>query len=143
MGNGAIVPFFLMADPDDDSELTLEEKNKATISSFYRRVYDEQDLDALESLVTSTFAIHRDGRVQRGRAALREQIEETMFNTIDLRVRVHEMVAAKNRVAYRLNVTFEDVSGNRKRTRGISISRLTKGRIAETWVSYEEEELDT
>ena len=136
MGNGAIVPL-LSTDPDDEAALDQEDANIDTIRTFYKRVYGDQDLGALDKLVTSGITIHRDGLVQRGRGALRNQILKTGFDHLDLHVDVQELVGAKNRVGYRLNVRYTDVNtGDPMRIRGISISRLTYGRIAETWVSY-------
>jgi hypothetical protein len=135
MGNGAIVPFFL-SEPDSARGLAQEEQNKETIRAFYAQVYASFPPNAVFDLVTKDVMIHRDGHVQHGADALSKQIEATMLDNDNLHVQTDLMVATADRVVYTLDVTYTDVHGAPMRVKGLSMSRLRGGLIAETWVEY-------
>jgi hypothetical protein len=85
--------------------------------------------------------VHREGKISIGRPALLAQITQSLGMFANLQVVVQATVAAGNRVAYRINVTHDDPSGQGTITiRGIGLCRLTTSptspRIAESWVSY-------
>jgi predicted ester cyclase len=135
MGNGAIVTF--LGETDNQALLDDGERNKAILNEFYRRVWNEQDLDAIESFIAPGFAIHREGEVRHGVDALREMIFVTQVNFDDLAVQIEALTSLGDMVAYRLSVSYTDVrDGQSKRVRGICLCRLSGDQIAESSVTY-------
>jgi hypothetical protein len=134
MANGAIGVF--RGDPDDSNTLAQEDASKDTIRRYYARVWNGRDVEAIEDLVTDGFSIHRDGKVLSGKAALKAQVTAAIANFLDLRVHLEEMVALRDVVAVRLNVWHKQVTGDWVRIKGVDISTVHDGRVAESAVRY-------
>lgn len=138
MGNGSIGPF--RGDPDDPEVLKQEARNEDTIRRYYKRVYNGQDVDAIDDLVTETFKIHRNREVRKTRASLKAMVKETLANFFDLRVELEDIVAMRGDVAVRLNVWHKPRVGPHAdkwmRIRGVQLAKVRDGRITETSVSY-------
>ena len=147
MGNGGIGPFGGSADPTANPNADTAHRN--VIEQYYAQVYnaasDAAAQNAVANFVTPGIKIHRDGQVRKGVVLLRQHVAATRANFPDIHVDLREMVAAGNRVAYRMNVTFRDPASpvgtpRNRRVRGIAITRFLNQRMAETWVHYEQEE---
>jgi hypothetical protein len=138
VGNGAIGPF-LGAVPDLSSNLAKEAQNIQTIRDYYDRAYRVEDPQAFSTFLTAQAKVHRDGEVLVGRANLAAQITNTISIHRPINVSIQEVVAFGARVTYRMIVEYSRAGGGgvRERRRGIAHSRLSGGRIAETWVHYE------
>jgi nuclear transport factor 2 (NTF2) superfamily protein len=104
---------------------------------YYQRVWNDNDLDAIDTLVAQDFKIHRDGNVLKGRQALKDHVTETMINFLKLRVHLEGIVAMRETVAIRLNVWHQTVRGEWVRFKGVDVSTVNRdGQITETAVSY-------
>jgi len=135
MANGAIGPF--RGDPDDSNVIAQESESKDTVRRYYARVWNGRDVSAIDDLVADDFVIHRDNQVRRGKVGLKAQVTETIANFLELRVDLEEMVALRETVAVRLNVWHKtNVTGEWVRLKGVDVSIVKDGRIAETSVRY-------
>ena len=135
MANGAIGPFRGKA--EDSNVISQENQSKDTVRRYYARVWNGRDVSAIDDLVTDDFVIHRDNQVRRGKVGLKAQVTETIANFLELRVDLEEMVALRETVAVRLNVWHKtNVTGEWVRLKGVDVSIVKDGRIAETSVRY-------
>jgi hypothetical protein len=134
MANGAIAPF--RGEPEDASVIAAERQGMETMKRYYQRVWNDNNLDAINTLVNSDFTIHRDGRVLHGRQALKDHVMETKINFLKLRVQLEGIVAMRETVAIRLDVWHQTVRGEWVRFKGVDISTVRGGQITETSVSY-------
>jgi hypothetical protein len=135
MGNGAIVTF--LGEPDNQSLIDDGDQNIATLRRFYDRVWTQRLLEDIETFIAPNFAIHRGGEVRHGIEALHEMIFVTQVNFEQLGVQVDAETALGDMVAYRLSVSYVDVSdGQRKTVRGICMCRFSGDQIAESSVTY-------
>jgi SnoaL-like domain len=134
MANGAIAPFRGVA---EDASITKgERQSMETMQTYYQRVWNDNNLDAIDDLVAQDFKIRRDGKVLQGRQALKDHVTETMINFLKLRVHLEGIVAMRDTVAIRLNVWHQTVRGEWVRFKGVDVSTVTGGQIIETAVSY-------
>ncbi|HWN55381.1 MAG TPA: nuclear transport factor 2 family protein [Methylomirabilota bacterium] len=135
MANGAIGPFRGKA--EDSNVISQENQSKDTVRRYYARVWNGRDVSAIDDLVTDDFVIHRDNQVRHGKVGLKAQVTETIANFLELRVDLEEMVALRETVAVRLNVWHKtNVTGEWVRLKGVDVSIVKDGRIAETSVRY-------
>ena len=139
MANGAIAP--IRGVPEEAGVSKMERENMETMRRYYERVWNKQDVDAIDNLVASDFVIHRDEQVLRGRDALKNHVRETMINFLDLRVHLEGIVAMRETVAIRLNVWHKTARGESVRFKGVDVSTIRNGQITETAVSYGDREI--
>ena len=114
-----------------------------TMRRYYQRVWNKQEVDAIDDLVADNFKIHRDGQVLVGKEALKNHVRETLINFLDLRVHLEGIVAMGETVAIRLNVWHQTARGEWVRFKGVDLSTIRNGRVTETSVSYEREIVPT
>jgi hypothetical protein len=133
MANGAIATF---RGAPEDKDVTEERESMETMKRYYQRVWIDNNLDAIDELVTDNFRIHRDGRVLQGKQALKDHVTETKINFLKLRVHLEGIVAMGKTVAIRLDVWHQTVRGEWVRFKGVDISTVKGGQITETSVSY-------
>ena len=149
MANGAIGPF--RGDPDLPGNLRDEENAMNTVRRYYERVWNQGDLDAMDSLVAENFTIHRNGEIRHGRAGLKAQVTEAIANFLDLRIQLEEMVALRaNRdgsksdrsiVAVNLHIWHKTIAGEWIRRKTLDISIVEGGKIVESSVKYGDPEI--
>jgi len=138
MANGAIAPF--RGVPESESITRNEREGVETMRRYYQRVWNDDNTDAIDDLVTPDFKIHRDGFVLQGRQALKDHVKETKINFDKLRVHLEGIVAMREIVAIRLNVWHQNVRGEWLRFKGVDVSTVRNGQITETSVSYGQSE---
>ena len=121
--------------------------NKAVIRRLFQEVFGTGDVDALTDMVASDVLGHdaTDPEPRRGPESVRQVV--VLFRTAfpDLQLGLEDLIAEGDRVVARWTLrgthrgAFMGVpaTGKAVATGGIGIYRLTEGRIAEYWGSFD------
>jgi steroid delta-isomerase-like uncharacterized protein len=121
--------------------------NKAVVrQGWYEELWNHWNVDAADQLFTSDYQLHLAGSpTPLDLVATKEAV--AMFGSAfpDLEHTVEEMIAEGNTVAARWTVrgthtgTFQGIAptGNPVTNTGITVHHMRDGRIAETWLAYD------
>ena len=126
----------------------MSEENKATIQRFVDEAFNEGNLDAADQVYTSSFISH-DPTTPEGRGTpedIKQFVNTYLTAFPDGRTTVEDMVAEGDKVAYRW--TFRGThqgelmgippTGTQVTITGITINRLSGGKIEEQWNNFDQ-----
>ena len=122
--------------------LVSPDDNKAIIRTYVETIFNQQQVDRAGELVASDFVDHAALPGQApGLEGAKQKWAMYLAGIPDLRVTIEELVAEGDKVAVRRSYADTDrgellgipPSGKQLRIGGISIFRLTEGKIAEHW----------
>ena len=114
------------------SNTTRVEDTRGRARRALEEVCASGDFEAAESLYSPTFIDHVNGLDFRGQEGIRESVGLYRRVLSNLRISVEDQVAEEDRVVSRW--TAEGVNrGRAVAMKGITVSRIEQGRIAEDW----------
>jgi predicted ester cyclase len=112
------------------------EENKAVIRRFVETVWNRHDTRAVGEFHADEFTLNGEPTTATEFASGLAGLFEFYS---DLRETVEAIVAEEDRVAYRWTMAGTDPrTGERRSWRGISMSRLSDGRIVEEWYNNDQ-----
>jgi steroid delta-isomerase-like uncharacterized protein len=117
------------------------EDSKQLVTRYIEDVWNQGDLEALETLTTEAFVYHLGGQPPRDRAAMRQFLEAVRIAFPDWRVEVQAIVAEERTVVARWagQVTHQGPfhgippTGKQISVCGINLYEIKDGRIAREW----------
>lgn len=126
------------------------EQNKAVVRRFYREVFGEGNLDAIDEFLADDFVAHapaepgHDAETQ-DRERLKEEFARNREAFPDLTFNVEDIVAEDDTVAVRWTATgthqgqLMDLppTGKEVALKGMNFLRFEDGKIAEDWVLWD------
>ncbi len=121
----------------------MSEANKAVIKRWVDAFNKGRSaaLAILDEVVTPDYTMHDPDSGISGRAAMREYVGMLFDGMPDLRMTLDEVLADGDRVIYRFTTGGTHTgrlmgfppTGKRAQAPGISVARITGGRVAEEW----------
>jgi steroid delta-isomerase-like uncharacterized protein len=125
----------------------MSAQNKALIRRWINAAYNKGDLKVLDDLLAPNYVRHDQASGINGKGPDVEKQVASLYRTAfpDLQIKIEEMVAEGNTVAVRWTAigtntgNLRDVppSGRKVTTPGISICRISRGRITEHFVNWD------
>ena len=121
------------------------ERNKAVVTRFVEEVWENGNVDAIDTLFTEDSILHDPTEDVRGPEAFKTYNERYLAAFPDLQYDIHDMIAEDDKVVFRARMrgTHEgkfmdfEPTGQRFDAEGIIIARIEDGLIAERWASYD------
>jgi len=121
--------------------------NKELVRTFVDRVAIHHDVDSAAELVSDDYMLHDPGHpdFRGGVDAFKEMMSECMGSSRDESFTVHDLIAEGDKVVSRWTVSgcqTKDLpgipnKGGCYKIDGISITRVSDGKIAEEWVEWD------
>jgi steroid delta-isomerase-like uncharacterized protein len=125
----------------------MSAENKALIRRWINAAYNKGDWKVLDEVLAPNFVRHDQASGVTGKGPDVEKQVATLYRTAfpDLQIKIDEMVAEGNTVAVRWTATgtatgkLRDMalSGRKVVTPGISICRISRGKITEHFASWD------
>lgn len=122
-------------------------ENEKTISRFWDQVYNQGNFDAMDAIFAPGYVLHDlADRKDRGVDKLREILSEVQTAVPDTRVTIEDQVSAEEgKVVTRFKIQVpargvaqeSSYASGQLDLNGISISRVSGGKIEETWLLWE------
>jgi steroid delta-isomerase-like uncharacterized protein len=122
------------------------EENKAVVRRVIEEMFNEGNLDAADELIAPDYVQHDPAMLQeaRGPEDYKEFAAAYRAAFSDLHMEIEEQIAQGDLVATRWTATGTHdgdlmgiaPTGNRVTQPGMDISRLSEGKVAETWEGY-------
>jgi len=121
------------------------EQNKAVVTRFVEAVWENGNVDAIDTLFTEDSVLHDPTGDLRGREAFKTYNERYLAAFPDLQYDVQDLIAEDDKVVFRARMrgTHEgefmgvEPTGQQFDAEGIIIARIEDGMIAERWASYD------
>jgi steroid delta-isomerase-like uncharacterized protein len=117
------------------------EENKRIVKRLVKEAWTGKNVGAVDELVSEDYVEYAPFGTLRGIGDYKEGIQ--MFNSAfpDLKIKVEDMLAEGDRVAFRMTATgthkgsFMDVPGSGAKVTfsGIDITRIEDGKVVEEW----------
>ncbi|PYS04202.1 MAG: hypothetical protein DMG16_03350 [Acidobacteria bacterium] len=125
----------------------MSAQNKALVRRWINAAYNKGDWKVLDEVLAPNFVRHDDASGVTGEGPDVEKQVATLYRTAfpDLHLKIEEMVAEGNTVAVRWTATgtatgkLRDIplSGRKVVTPGLSICRISRGKITEHFVYWD------
>ncbi len=122
-------------------------ENEKTVNRFWDEVYNQGNFEAMDDIFAPGYVLHDlADRKDRGVDRLREILSEVQAAVPDTRITIEDQISAEEGkvvTRFKIHVPAQDVaqessSGDGQlELNGISISRVSGGRIEETWLLWE------
>jgi steroid delta-isomerase-like uncharacterized protein len=121
------------------------EQNKAVVTRFIEAVWENGNVDTIDTLFTADSVLHDPTGDVRGREAFKTYNERYLAAFPDLQYDIQDLIAEDDKVVFRARMrgTHEgefmgfEPTGERFDAEGIIIARIEDGMIAERWASYD------
>jgi steroid delta-isomerase-like uncharacterized protein len=121
------------------------EQHKAVVTRFVEEVWENGNVDAVDTLFTDDSVLHDPTGDVRGREAFKTYNERYLAAFPDLEYDIQDLIAEDDRVVFRARMrgTHEgefmgfEPTGKHFDAEGIIIARIEDGMIAERWASYD------
>lgn len=123
------------------------EQNKALMRRVMEEIFNEGNLDLVDELFAPDYVDHDPNMPEdvRGPEGFKEFVSAYRASCSDLHIEVEDQVAEGDKVTTRWTATGTHdgdlwgipPTGNRVRVAGMEISRISGGKVAETWDSYD------
>ncbi len=124
----------------------MSEENRTLVSRYLREVWSLGNTDKLEEFVASDYVYHGSYDLHRshGKEGLLQRVEALRTGLPGFRCSVDELFSVDDRVVVRFTASgvhsgvFLGVkpTGRQVRLSGITIFRLSRGKIAEEWTNW-------
>lgn len=123
----------------------MSEKNEAVVRRMFEEVWNKRKLDAIQEFFTNDYVNHDPMNPTTGSDAHRNMVEKYHTAFPDCRIDVDELFSAGDRVVVRWRYSgrqtgpLEGLSptGRHASGTGITICRLSGGRIQEAFVNWD------
>jgi predicted ester cyclase len=123
-----------------------QEENKALARRFVEEVYNQGNLDAVDSLVSHEFVRHGIGGTMRGAEIIKDRVRTVRTGFPDFHITIEEALADGDKVILRQTHTGTHLgefagaapTGNQMQTTEISILWIVGGKICEGWVNVDQ-----
>ncbi len=103
--------------------------NKTIIKEFYRRFFNEHDIDSALEYVREDYIQHNPG-VEQGRQALMDAFREKFLHESDFHLNIVKIILEDDMVAVYLKNVGKD---GKTKCRVVDIYRIENGKLAEHW----------
>ena len=121
------------------------ETNKAIVTSFIERVYNQGDINFINEIVSPDFVRHGIGGTMHGPQIIKDRVTATRSAFPDFHITIEDQIAEGDKVVTRQthNGTHQGEfmgvppTGEKMETTETSILRIADGKIQETWVSVD------
>jgi steroid delta-isomerase-like uncharacterized protein len=125
----------------------MSEENKALVRRSFEEVFNQGNLDAVDEIFASDYLLHDPTSPEeiRGTEGMKQYV--SMYRTAfpDLQQTIEDQIAEGEKVATRLigrgthqgELMGIPPTGNRVEASGIVINRISGGKIAESWATYD------
>jgi steroid delta-isomerase-like uncharacterized protein len=123
------------------------EENKALVRRVIEEMFNKGNLDAADELIAPHFVDHHPAMPEevRGPEGLKEVAAMYRVAFSDLHMEIEEQIAEGDLIATRWTATGTHdgdlmgiaPTGNRVTLPGMDISRVSDGKVAETWEGYD------
>jgi predicted ester cyclase len=123
------------------------EQNKAIVRRAFEQLYDQRHVEVMDELWAKEFVHHWSGQEQ-GWAAWRESMRRFFSSgpAPDLHLVIEDMIAEGDKVVLRFTWSHTHTvpslgvapTGKRISWTGISINRLSNGKIVEEWANFDD-----
>jgi steroid delta-isomerase-like uncharacterized protein len=123
------------------------EENKALVHRSFEEVFNQGNLDAVEEIFAPDYVLHDPTSPEeiRGTEGMRQYVSMYRSAFPDLQQTIEDQIAEGEKVATRLTgrgthqgeLIGIPPTGNRVEVLGIVINRISGGKIAESWATYD------
>ena len=127
--------------------MSTQEENKAVVRRMLDELFNKGNLDLAEELLAPDFVEHDPAMPEdlHGIEAFKQYVSGYRSAFPDIHIEVEDQVAEGDRVATRWTGTGTHEgelmgiapTGNRAEVAGMDISRISGGKIAESWSNYD------
>jgi len=120
------------------ADTSQEERNKSLIRLMADEGYNKGNPDVADEYVSPDFIGHENSRTVKSLHAKKQRILETIGRFADYRLTIEDILAEGDKVAFRW--TFRGrhrATGKNIEFHGISIDRFDKGKLVESWQTYD------
>ena len=102
-------------------------ENKAIVRRWHEEIFNKKNLEGIDELIDPQYVNHRSGF--RGVEGVKERFKRMISENLDIRVVTEDTIAEGDKVVTR----WTWYKGGRAVSTGISIHRISEGKIIEDW----------
>lgn len=121
------------------------EENKAIPHRYYDEVYNQGNLDVIDEIYSKNVISHISSQEKKGPEGIKEVVSKNLNAFPDVHFYLKDQIAEGNKVVTRWTLTgthkgeFSGIAptGKSVKATGITISKISKGKIVENWISWD------